>query len=46
MRKVKTKWYMVGQLYLLRRRYLDQSSFTVGQLYLAEICSNGKPTIK
>lgn len=32
--KVQTKWYMVGQL------YLDQSSFTVGQLYLAEICSN------
>lgn len=40
MRKVKTKWYMVGQL------YLDRNSFMVGQLYLAEICSNGKPTIK
>lgn len=40
MRKVKTKWYMVGQL------YLDSNSFMVGQLYLAEICSNGKPTIK
>ncbi|WMM91825.1 hypothetical protein [Escherichia phage Ecp_YSF] len=39
MRKVKTKWYMVGQL------YLDIDLFTIGQLYLAGICSNRSPTM-